>query len=132
MWANLDTPISADVCLLLAKTYGPHAAIREALGQIAGVDQAFVFGSWAARWHREPALIPNDIDLMVIGDVAGDVAHDVWTAVAGLSNRLGIAVNPVIRTLAEWVGDPTGFAATVQQGPLGRTSHRIPRGEVTA
>lgn len=114
MRANLDTSISSDLRSLLSKVYGPLAAIREALAPVSGIHEAFIFGSWAARWHREPGPVPNDVDLMVVGDASPAV---VWDAVAKLSSRLGIAVNPVIRTQVEWADDPTGFAATVRQRP---------------
>lgn len=120
--ANLDTSISSDLRSLLSKVYGPLAAIRTALERIAGIAQAFIFGSWAARWHGEPGPIPNDIDLLVIGE-ADPTA--VWEAAAAVSNELGIAVNPVLRTQAEWADDPSGFATTVRQRPtVDVTPHR--------
>ncbi len=33
-----------------------------------GVQEAFVFGSWAARYMGEPGAAPRDIDVVVIGD----------------------------------------------------------------
>jgi DNA-binding transcriptional ArsR family regulator len=112
--ANLDSPLADDLRSLLTKLYGPIAAIRETLAEVPGVEEAFIFGTWAARWHGRSGPPPNDVDLMVIGEVAYD---DVWAEAAALSERLGIDVNPVMRTRDEWEGDATSFVRGVKSAP---------------
>lgn len=112
--ANMDTIVADDLRSLLAKLYGPVAAIRRALERTPGVEEAFIFGSWAARWRGEPGPPPNDLDLLVIGEVSGD---DVWSEAATLSRSLGVDVNPIIRSREEWDADDTVFAAQVRDGP---------------
>jgi DNA-binding transcriptional ArsR family regulator len=112
--ADDRSPVATDLRSLLSKLYGPVAAIRAELARVGGVEQAFIFGSWAARWRGEPGPPPEDVDVLVVGDVDRD---EVWTRMAQLSRRLGVEVNPVIRLPEEWATDPTGFAATVKASP---------------
>jgi DNA-binding transcriptional ArsR family regulator len=112
--ADDSSPIAADLRSLLTKLYGPVAEIRSAMRRLSGVHEARVFGSFARRWSGEPGPVPNDVDLLIVGDVDIDA---VWSETAELSRRLGIEVNPVVRTPAEWAQEETGFAAAVRAAP---------------
>ena len=82
--------ILADLRSLLAKVYGPVAALREAFRDLP-VEQVVIFGSWAARWTGEPGPPPNDVDVLVVGDAAYE---QVWDAAARLSSALGSRSRP--------------------------------------
>lgn len=112
--AEDSSPVAADLRSMLAKLYGPVAEIRSAVRQLSGVQEARIFGSFARRWLGEPGPVPNDVDLLIVGDVGIDA---VWSLAADLSRRLGIEINPVVRTPGEWEQDETGFAATVRTSP---------------
>lgn len=112
--AEQDTTYSGDLRSLLTKAYGPLAAIRDRFDDLP-VTLVAVFGSWAERWTGSPGPPPNDIDLLVVGDVSYE---QVWEAVADLSSRLGIEVNPVLRDPDGWAQDDTPFATEVRNGPL--------------
>ena len=112
--AAMEASIAPELQSLLGKLYGPPPRIREVLAAVAGVQQALIFGSWAARWQGASGPLPRDIDVLVVGEVDHDA---VWTAAAELTRELGIEVNPTIRTPAEWQQDPTGFAQHVKDGP---------------
>ncbi len=43
---------------LLLLGYGPKTAVEEALTGIPGIKQAFVVGSWAARYHGQAGTFP--------------------------------------------------------------------------
>ena len=62
---NVDSPIAADVRGLVLRTIGAEALIRNALGGVAGIEEAWIFGSHA-RGTERPC---SDIDLLVIGPV---------------------------------------------------------------
>lgn len=111
---NLDTSISQDLRNMLMKVFGPVSAVEAAFRDTDAV-QVAIFGSWAARWRGDPGPPPNDIDLLVVGDVE---YAEVWDRAAELSSRLGLEVNPVIRTVEEWEGEDSGFATAVRTGPL--------------
>lgn len=40
--------------------------VRRVLAEVPGVDEAFIFGSWAARYHGEPGPPPGDVDIAVV------------------------------------------------------------------
>ena len=111
--ADRDAAVADDLASLLTKLYGPVATIRAALGDLDGVHEASIFGSFAERWHGTPGPAPNDVDLLVVGEVEVDA---VWSVAAEVSRQLGIEVNPVVRTPQEWENERTGFADAVKQG----------------
>lgn len=61
-----------------------------------------IFGAWAARYAGESGPPLHDIDVLVIGRV--DRA-DVYESADRASARLGIEVNPVLRSSKQW-SDP--------------------------
>jgi DNA-binding transcriptional ArsR family regulator len=75
--ANLDTVVARPLTELLAVTYGPLAVLGELLADVAGVDEAFLYGSWAARYRGEPGAVPRDVDVLVVGDADEDDLYDV-------------------------------------------------------
>lgn len=113
--ADERSPVANDLRSLMIKLYGAPARIREALASLTGIAEAYVFGSYARRLTGAPGVLPNDIDLLVLGDLRID---EVWTIAADLSRELGIEVNPVIRSPEEWRRDRSGFATEVRSQPL--------------
>src|SRR6201999_4651354 len=53
LWANADNPLARPLGELLALTYGPAAVLGELVGAVEGVDEAYIYGSWAARYDGE-------------------------------------------------------------------------------
>lgn len=99
--ANVDHPAADPLARLLEITFGPRAVIAEEFA-IPGAEQVVIFGSWAARYSGEPGPPPRDIDVLVVG--AADRA-DVYDAADRAAARLGIEVNPVVRSVKQW-SDP--------------------------
>ncbi|MGH3414657.1 MAG: winged helix-turn-helix domain-containing protein [Marmoricola sp.] len=99
--AAADHPAATALTQLLEVTFGPRAVIAEEFA-IPGAGQVVIFGSWAARYAGETGLPPHDVDVLVIGKV--DRA-DVYEAADRASSRLGIEVNPVVRSAKQWA-DP--------------------------
>jgi hypothetical protein len=48
---------------LLLKAFGAAALVGPALAEVPGVEQAFLFGSWAARHLGEAGPEPADLDV---------------------------------------------------------------------
>ncbi|MCL2489582.1 MAG: ArsR family transcriptional regulator, partial [Propionibacteriaceae bacterium] len=61
------TRITTPLGDLLAATYGPLPVLAEELSGVAGIDKAYIYGSWAARHEGEPGGVPGDVDVLVIG-----------------------------------------------------------------
>lgn len=71
-----------------------------------------IFGSWAARYEGQAGPPPNDIDVLVIGKV--DRA-DVYDAADRANGRLGIEVNPVVRTAEQWADPHDALVAQIKE-----------------
>ena len=85
------------------------------LSDVPGIDKAFVYGSWAARYHGERGASPRDIDLLVIGEPELDA---LYAACRRVEKELRLDVNPVVRSRAEWQRRGSSFLADVRKGPL--------------
>ncbi|MCL2652594.1 MAG: winged helix-turn-helix domain-containing protein [Propionibacteriaceae bacterium] len=111
---------------LLAATYGPLPVLAEELVGVDGVDQAFLYGSWAARHEGEPGGVPGDVDVLIIGSTPLDILDTVGEKA---TTRLHRAVN--IRRLAKshWDDPPVRdtFISQVKQRPLVEIPVKEPR-----
>ncbi|MDQ1496984.1 MAG: hypothetical protein QOI86_324 [Actinomycetota bacterium] len=113
--ANPDSPYYAGLTDVLLKAFGPPAIIGAELEEIPGI-KAFIFGSWAARYHEHQGPRPvGDIDLLILGDPDRDALYEATARVAA---RLGREVQVTIRK-AGWLKAGNGtFHATVIGRPL--------------
>ena len=109
--ANQASPLYSDLKALLTKALGPEQLLRDALADLNGIDEAFIFGSWAT-----PGLAaPQDIDLMVIGEP--DISR-VYEAVSRIESQVGRPINVSVRSKAEWENADGGFERTVKSRPM--------------
>jgi DNA-binding transcriptional ArsR family regulator len=114
--ANVDSPLARPLTELLALTYGPAAVLGDLLATVHGVDEAYIYGSWAARYNGELGPIPRDVDVLVVGEADED---DLFDAARTAERHLGREVN-VHRVAAKaWraPGDDP-FLASVRSRPL--------------
>jgi DNA-binding transcriptional ArsR family regulator len=91
---------------LLAATYGPLPVMSDLLATIPGVEQAFIYGSWAARYAGEPGRVPADLDVLVVGEADLD---DLDYVGRSARDRLGFEVNIHRTSRDAWAaaaGDP--------------------------
>lgn len=110
-----DSPLYRPLAELLAVTFGPLPVLRNALADVPGIERAFIYGSWAARYHQREGRVPADIDLLVIGDVD---RHALDTALAGAEHQLRREVNARRVTAEIWEGDDSAFKRTVTSRPV--------------
>jgi DNA-binding transcriptional ArsR family regulator len=75
--AVTDSLLTRPLTDLLAVTYGPLPVLAELLADIKGVAEAYIYGSWAARYRGEPGPVPVDVDVLVIGTAALDDLDDI-------------------------------------------------------
>jgi hypothetical protein len=88
--ADTDVVVARPLTELLALTYGPVAVLGEQLSDVVCVEEAYIYGSWAARYSGEPGKVPNDVDVMVIGAVDED---DLYAVARARDRQLGREVN---------------------------------------
>ncbi len=112
---NEQSPYYGDLYGLLLTSFGPAALIGPALAGIDGVERAYLFGSWAARYSGEPGPAPGDVDVLVVG--VPD-RGDVYRAADALSDILKRDVNPTIVSPERWDASEEGFIRDVQDSPL--------------
>ena len=116
---NQGSPYFPELAGLLLKALGPRSVLAERLSGIAGIKDAYIFGSWARRYEGEPSAPPGDIDLVIIGEPDVD---EVYEASRNAGAVLGQEVNAVILTPEEWRDCGSGFIREVSSGPLVRVS----------
>jgi DNA-binding transcriptional ArsR family regulator len=113
--SNTGSPYFAELQALLLKAAGPAVLLSDALADVPGIREGHVFGSWARRYHGEPGLSPADVDVVVVGDADPDAVDAVCIEVG---RRLGLEVNAVVLSDAEWEGRASGFLRQLREGPL--------------
>ncbi|MGD0716018.1 MAG: nucleotidyltransferase domain-containing protein, partial [Gaiellaceae bacterium] len=82
---------------------------------LPGVEAAYIFGSWASRYHGEAGPAPADIDLLVVGRPDRRVLARVCRE-AG--RELGLEVNPTVVAKESWESDETPFVRSLKPAPL--------------
>lgn len=112
---NEESPYFQELYGLLLKAFGPATSVGEELRGVEGVDEAFLYGSWAARYAGERGEDPFDLDVLVVG-------RPSRIAIAGVERRLsellGREVNAVVVSPAEWEAAESGFLTEVKRRPL--------------
>jgi len=108
--STLVQPLSA----LLLLSYGPKPLLEHALTGVEGIEAAFVYGSWAARYGGEPGAEPADVDLLVLGHPDRDLLDDRVRDVASTLHR---EVHAVVRSTQAWGRATDGFLRTVRSRP---------------
>lgn len=113
---NWSLPWAPEVRRILDQTVGVLGRLGEALSGLEGVEDAFVFGSWAARYSGEPGPYPRDVDVVVIGEAA---LRSVRRACRELEHDLRFDINPIVITCSTWDSrDPEPLIAQLKQQPL--------------
>jgi DNA-binding Lrp family transcriptional regulator len=114
--ANWDLPWASELRSILVQTVGVLGQLGDALGKVDGVEEAFIFGSWAARYTGEPGPSPRDIDVAVIG---GAALRSVRRACRAVEEGLRVEVNPVVVDPASWKAKrPEPFIAQIKSQAL--------------
>lgn len=115
--AETGGPVSRRLTDLLAVTYGPMPVLADLLSEIPGVEQAYIYGSWAARYLGEPGPVPHDVDVLVVGSADEDVLYD---AARHAERRLEREVNISQVSPGYWEApDPAdSFMRHIRERPL--------------
>lgn len=92
---NREYPLFDEVRKIVAKTIGAAPLIAQSLKRIEGVDEAYLYGSFA-RNQQDAA---SDIDVLVIGDPREEALAQ---AVNRLERQLGREINYTVLTPKEF------------------------------
>lgn len=115
--ADTNNSVYRPLAELLAVTFGPKPALAEALADVSGIERAFIYGSWAARYNETPGPVPGDIDVLVIGHPSRAALDD---AIYDVEKRLHREVNVRRISPEGWHGasDDDPFVSTVLSRPV--------------
>lgn len=114
--ANTESPYYAGLSEVLTRAFGVPAVIADVLRDLEGIDEAYIYGSWAARHAGEAGVRPvGDIDVLVLGTPDRDA---LYAAIADAEKRLGRPIQTTIRDPG-WIASGEGaFHDTVTSRPL--------------
>lgn len=109
------SPLTAPLTDLLLRSFGPHQVLAEEFSGIPGIESAYLFGSWAARYVGQEGRPPADLDVLVIGAPDRDELDD---AAQRAGARLAREVNVTVRSADWWRSGDDGFHSEITQRPL--------------
>jgi DNA-binding transcriptional ArsR family regulator len=116
--ARTDNAVAGPLAELLAVTYGPVAILGEILAAVPGVAEAYVYGSWAARYRGQSGDVPRDVDVLIVGDADED---NLYEAARAAEQILGREVNISRVSARAWQEPPADpFLASIRSRPLVR------------
>lgn len=114
--ANTSSPYFEGLSQVLTRAFGVPAVLASALRPLEGISEAFIYGSWAARYLGTQGQRPvEDIDVLVLGEPDRD---QLYAAIESVEPRLGRPVQVTVRD-ADWLASGEGsFHDTVLSRPM--------------
>jgi DNA-binding transcriptional ArsR family regulator len=114
--AQTDSPYYAGLADVLTKAFGVPAVLAKALQDVSGIEDAYIYGSWAARHDGQPGTRPvGDIDVLVLGQPDRD---QLYQALGTAEQHLGRPVQATIRDPG-WLESGSGsFHDSVTSRPM--------------
>jgi len=112
--AATEHSMYAPMVQILELSYGPLVVLPDILAHVGKVREAYIYGSWAARYAGEAGSAPRDLDVLLVGSPS---RRDMTAAAADASARLGLEVNMARVETGAWERDEDGFVGTVRTRP---------------
>lgn len=112
---NTANRLLAPLSEIVLGTMGPHLAVADAFGEVAGIERILIYGSWAARYKGEPGPPPNDLDILVVGSPDRTA---VYAAADAVERSTGLPVHPVIASPQRWSDDADSLIADIKANPV--------------
>jgi predicted nucleotidyltransferase len=110
-----NSPLTGPLTELLLRSFGPRQILAEEIAGIEGVEGAYLFGSWAARYAGQGGRAPADLDLLVIGRPDRDALDE---AAERAGDRLAREVNVTVRSPQWWREGGDSFHTEVTHRPF--------------
>jgi DNA-binding transcriptional ArsR family regulator len=112
--ANPASRYTRPLTELVSLAFGPEFVIGEEFGSFGALAVA-IYGSWAARYAGTAGPAPNDVDVLVIGDVP---RREMYEAAERSELRLGLPVNPVLCSRERWLAKADPLIQQVRTAPV--------------
>lgn len=113
--ADTTSPAYRPLTELLLLTYGPATVIPRVLVGVPGINEVYIYGSWAARRTGEPGSPPGDVDVLVVGDPPRSA---IYEAADEAEAALGREVSIRVVSAGTWAAATDPFIKTVRGRPL--------------
>jgi DNA-binding transcriptional ArsR family regulator len=113
--ANSGNRLVEPLAELLFLSWGPLQVVADEFSGLDGAERVLIFGSWAARYLQRPGPPPHDLDVLVVGR---PTRASVYDAADRAQHRLGMPVNPVVRTADAWRDAADPLVQQIQSGPF--------------
>lgn len=113
--ANREDRMYLPLYDIVQLSYGPKAVLEPLLSDAPGLERAFIYGSWAARYRGEVGAPPQDVDVLVVGATPCEHLDSIARET---QLRLRREVNMSRVTPEEWASATQPFIATVRSRPL--------------
>lgn len=118
MHPNWALPWARDLRSILVQTVGILGRLAHILQTARDIDEAHIFGPWAARYVGEPGPSSHDIDVLIMGDAAPALRPGACTEV---DRDLAVEINPVVIAYEHWTAKkPESFVAQIKSEPQAR------------
>lgn len=112
---NENHPLLPELRALLLKAYGPREVLSELLATEGGIAEAYIYGSWAARYRGEWGEPPADVDVLLVGKVQPSRREELE---AEAEDFLGQPVQIEVVAPRDWTAERSTFVRTLKQRPL--------------
>lgn len=109
--ANVDSPYFEPLVSILMRSFGPVDVVPDELGDIGGITEAHIVGSWARRFHGHAGPPPADLDVIIVGHPD---RRAVRRAASALEERLKLPVQITVVGDHEWSAAESAFLRQVQ------------------
>lgn len=113
--ANERHRLFSELRALMLKAYGPREVLGGLLARESGVDEAFVYGSWASRYEGVWGPPPADVDVLLIGNLNTSRIEGLE---AEAEDLLGQPVHITAVPREDWERRAGAFLRTVRQRPI--------------
>jgi DNA-binding transcriptional ArsR family regulator len=113
--AATDHRAAAPLTQLLLLTFGPLVVVEEAFAGVPEVRGLYIYGSWAARYEGQAGPPPGDVDVLVIGAPS---RKELYEAADAAQERLGLKVNPTVRTVEQWTDASDALVQQIKASPV--------------
>lgn len=108
-------PLHRPVRQIVEYAYGPLSVLPDALEGVPGIAEAYLYGSWAARYAGREGPEPADVDVLLIGRPD---RTKVFAAEARARALLDRDVNIQTLSTESWQSVTDPFVATVRSRPM--------------
>lgn len=113
--ANQDHKLFEALTEIVLYSFGPVEVLRDLFSELAGVQEAFIYGSWAERYQGVPGVDPGDVDVLLVGDIDRSQAFQLELRATEI---IGKEVSMHNLSAKAWKEAESGFIRSVRARPL--------------